>query len=117
MNRRVHVNLGLALVAAGWTAIAALLAIVDRFIIRLGGTSGPGEVERVYALNALVITLLIATIGVVAGRRIMRVANGAPGLATIGRWCVWISVVAGLIAVADRSFHTFSMYLRSGANP
>jgi len=108
---------GVAVLAAAWTALAALLALVNRFFIRLGGTPDPHQVERVDGLYAIIVTMLVATIGIGAGRRLARTTEIAPRLANVGRWCVGVSAVAGLIAVADGAFHIVPMYLQTGGNP
>ncbi len=113
---------GLGLVAVLWTLLGTLLTVTDSFFVRLGGTPEPDEAERVYGLYQMATTILVATIGIGAGRRLARTA--APALhgrksrqSLIGWWFVGLNAIGGLITVMLLAFRTIPLFYPSGANP
>lgn len=113
---------GLGLIAVLWTLLGTLLTVTDSFFVRLGGTPQPDEAERVYGLYQMATTILVATIGIGAGRRLVRTAAPAvhgrkPRQSLIGWWFIGINAIGGLITITLVAIRTVPMFFPSEATP
>lgn len=122
MTLRVGILGVVGLVATMWTAVVTLVTFTDTFVVRLGGTPPPIEAQRIYGLYQIAMAVLWATIGIGAGRRLIKVTQpAAPHRESrqraVGRWIVGICAVGGLVTVFAVAFRTIPLFYPSGVTP